>query len=728
MLSAVLQSTVRRLRKVAPIAKASAICGKNFSSQDIDSQNQRDTSNYSHKHQNTIGPFGSFGTEYHKSIADPIEFWRNAAKELEWFQFPEQILDRSNAPIYKWFTDGQLNACYNALDVNCNKGLGEQVALYYDSPVTDSKRSYTYSQLLDEVSRFAGSLVDLGVQKGDRVVIYMPMIPEAIVSMLACARIGAVHSVVFGGFASRELATRIDDCKPKIIISASCGVEPTRIVEYWPLLKEALQLANHGKAISHCIIVQRDNVHQCEPLRGDTYLDYHRVLQKASPHDAVPMFSTDPQYVLYTSGTTGQPKGICRDVGGHAVALKWSMGRFYNTNEGETFWAASDIGWVVGHSYSVYGPLMQGCSTVIYEGKPVGTPDAGAFWRVIEDYKVKTVFAAPTAVRAMRQADPDGHFASKYDLSSLQAFFLAGERADPDTLSWVNQHSNVPAIDHWWQTEIGFPGLGNALGLGFIPPKYGACAAPNCGYDVRILNADILEDDMDEIKVKQDDKQDESSSSSLSNSFELPVDVHGNIAMKLPLPPCASFTLYNDPDSARFLKEYIDTDTTTNNSKDSAMYYQTGDEGFLDGDGYVHAMGRTDDVINTAGHRLSTGAMEEVLLHHPDVAECAVIGVHHDIKGQVPIGFVTLVAGCSNVDHKALCGELIASVRKVIGPVAFFKKVQVVPSLPKTRSGKILRGTMRKIANGEEYRVTPTIEDAGVLEVLEPMIRELVEA
>ena len=569
-------------------------------------------------------------------------------------------------------------------------GRGNQVALIYDSPLTNTLIKFTYKELLDQVSTFAGALQhDLGVTLGDRVLIYCPPIPEAVVAMLACTRIGAVHSVVFGGFASPELATRIADCRPKVIVCASAGLEPTRVVPYKPLLDRALDLAS-GHEVEKCVIIQREAVETC--TLGPRDVDFYELMVKAKSVRAIPLPSTHPHYVLYTSGTTGIPKGILRDTGSHAVALKYSMSAFYDTNPGEVFWAASDIGWVVGHSYIVYGPLLQGCTTILYEGKPVGTPDAGAFWRVIEEHSVKTLFVAPTAFRAIKQADPHADLVKKYDLSSLCTLFLAGEHSDPDTLHWCEhalQEYDIPAIDHWWQTELGWPGVGNAVGLGRFPIKYGACAAPVPGFAVEILDDD---------------------------GERLPPNQLGNIVIKLPLPPGSLTTLYRNEQG--FFDSYLSR---------YPGYYNTGDAAFIDEQGYVFIMGRTDDVINTAGHRLSTGAMEEILMEHPEVADCAVIGMKDLIKGQVPIGFVTLIAG-SEASHDLICMELIQSVRDTLGPVASFKKVGIVRALPKTRSGKVLRGTMAKIANKETYTITPTIEDPTIFEYLKPEIMKLVNS
>lgn len=670
---------------------------KAFSSNhDIIIPNILPTNRNQYEQNQTPGPYGKYNTEYQNSIQNPEQFWKKASSSLHWFNEPQTILHKKDEYFYEWFPDGSMNTCYNALDVHCEEGRGGQCALIYDSPVTNTKQKMSYKELLHDVSVLAGGLANLNVKKGDRVVIYMPMIPQAVIAMLACTRIGAIHSVVFGGFASKELASRIDDCKPKLIISASSGVEAGgRIVEYKPLLNEALKMCEHE--VEKCVIYQRKNVISVDLDRRD--VDYEELMNQSTPHDAIPMKSTDTHYILYTSGTTGKPKGVVRDVGGYATALKWSMSHFYDNKPGDTFWAASDLGWVVGHSYIVYAPLLQGCTTVLYEGKPVGTPDAGAFWRVMDEYRVNTLFTAPTAFRAIKQADPEGLFVPKYDLSAFQALFLAGERSDPDTLHWCervlnkgDQSTNViPAIDHWWQTELGWPGAGNALGLGKFPTKYGACSAPVPGYDIKVF------DDHGE----------------LADSGTL-----GNITIKLPLPPGTLPTLYNNDE--RYMKEYL---------VQHPGYYTTGDEGIIDEEGYIHILGRTDDVINTAGHRLSTGSMEEILLHHPYVADCAVIGVKDEIKGEVPIGFVTTTKGWDEniVPESQICEELVQAVRNELGPVASFKKVRIVQSLPKTRSGKILRGTMKKIANGEAYVITPTIEDPLIFDTLGPQIVELVK-
>ena len=636
------------------------------------------------------GSHGAYLAEYTASISNPDTFWRKAAQNLHWFREPSTILSSPKSNVFEWFPDGQTNTCYNCLDVHVENGRGNQVALIYDSPLTNTQIKFTYKDLLDQVSTFAGALHhDLGVTSGDRVLIYCPPIPEAIIAMLACTRIGAIHSVVFGGFASPELAARIKDCRPKVIVCASAGKEPSRIIPYKPLLDHALDLVtDHG--VEKCVIVQRNTVETC--TLGPRDVDFHELMAKAKPVGAIPLPSTHPHYVLYTSGTTGNPKGIVRDTGSYAVALKYSMSAFYDTNPGEVFWAASDIGWVVGHSYIVYGPLLQGCTTILYEGKPVGTPDAGAFWRVIEEHSVRTLFVAPTAFRAIKQADPHADLVKQYDLSSLRALFLAGEHSDPDTLHWCEhalQEYDIPAIDHWWQTELGWPGVGNSVGLGHFPTKYGACAAPVPGFAVEIFD--------DDGKL-------------------LPPNQLGNMVIKLPLPPGTLTSLYRNEQG--FIESYLAR---------YPGYYDTGDAAYIDEQGYVFIMGRTDDVINTAGHRLSTGAMEEILMEHPEVADCAVIGVKDNLKGQVPFGFVTLIAG-SEESHDQIRLDLIQRVRETLGPVASFKKVGIVKALPKTRSGKVLRGTMAKIANKENYSITPTIEDPTIFEYLEPEIMKLVKS
>ncbi len=610
------------------------------------------------------------------------QLWRSAADDIYWYQAPSTLLDDSNPPFNRWFPDGVTNACYNAVDIHVEQGRGDQLALIYDSPVTATKRSYTYAQLLDEVSRFAGVLASQGVEKGDRVIVYMPMVPEALISMLACARIGAIHSVVFGGFASNELAVRIDDAAPKLIVSASCGVEPNRVVAYKPLLDEAIRLANHKP--SGCVILQRP-VQEASLVEGRD-LDWAQAMAGAAPVPCVPVNANDPLYILYTSGTTGQPKGVVRDTGGSIVSLKWSMKNIYNVHPGEVYWAASDVGWVVGHSYIVYGPLFNGNTTLIYEGKPVGTPDPGAFWRVIEEYDVKVLFTAPTAFRAIRKEDPEGKYLARYDHSGLRALFLAGERCDPNTLEWAQQQLQVPVIDHWWQTETGWSICANCLGIEQLPVVPGSPARPVPGYDVQVLDAD-------------------------GNQVE--PGVIGALVIKLPLPPGTFITLWHAED--RFVKAYFSR---------FPGYYETGDAGYIDDNGYVFVMARTDDVINVAGHRLSTGAMEEVLADHPDVAECAVIGIADAMKGQLPLGLLVLNSGISRPNAE-IVAEAIQLVRDRIGPVAAFKLCAVVERLPKTRSGKILRGTMRSIADGESWKMPATIDDPAILEEIRLALKQL---
>jgi propionyl-CoA synthetase len=610
---------------------------------------------------------------HRQSIESPEEFWAEAAAGIDWETRWDRVLDDSNAPLYRWFPGGRLNTCYNALDRHVEGGRGDQAAIIYDSPVTGTQRKISYAELRDEVSLFAGVLADNGVNTGDRVIIYMPMIPEALVAVLACARLGAVHSVVFGGFAPNELATRIDDAEPKAIVSASCGIEPTRIVEYKPLLDQALEMASHKPG--HCILLQRPQLEA--QLTAPRDVDWHTAMTAASPHDCVPVEATDPLYLLYTSGTTGQPKGIVRDNGGHAVALHWTMKNIYDVKPGEVYWAASDIGWVVGHSYIIYGPLLHGNTTVLFEGKPVGTPDPGAFWRVISEHGVAAMFTAPTAFRAIRQQDPDGEYIAKNDLSSLRTLFLAGERCDPDTLHWAENKLGVPVIDHWWQTETGWSIAANCVGIELAPVKAGSVGRPAPGWEVRALDEggrDVAAGDV------------------------------GAIACKLPLPPGTLPGLWNAEE--RFRSSYLET---------FPGYYETGDAGFIDDDGYIFVMSRTDDVINVAGHRLSTGAIEEVLAAHDDVAECAVIGAADPMKGQLPVGLLVLKAGAERAEAD-VAGEVVQMVRDQVGPVAVFKKAAVVGRLPKTRSGKVLRATMRKIADGDEYKVPATIEDPDVLD------------
>jgi propionyl-CoA synthetase len=610
------------------------------------------------------------------------ELWQQAAQNIHWFEAPDTVLDDSNPPFYRWFPDGTTNACYNALDLHVEAGRGEQAALIYDSPVTDTKRTYTYAQLLDEVSRFAGVLAGQGVEKGDRVIVYMPMVPEALIAMLACARLGAVHSVVFGGFASNELAVRIDDAAPKAIVSASCGVEPSRVVPYKPLLDQAIELAEHKP--DFCVVLQRPM--QEGSLVEGRDLDWEQAVANAEPAPCVPVNSNDPLYILYTSGTTGQPKGVVRDTGGSIVALKWTMKNVYNVEPGDVYWAASDVGWVVGHSYIVYGPLFNGNTTVIYEGKPVGTPDPGAFWRVISEYKVKVMFTAPTAFRAIKKEDPEGEYLKKYDLSCLDSLFLAGERCDPSTLAWAQQQLGVPVIDHWWQTETGWPIAANCLGIEQLPIVPGSPARAVPGYDVQVLN---------------------------ENGEQVGADDIGALVVKSPLPPGTFTTLWNAED--RYTSAYFSR---------YPGYYETGDAGYIDDNGYIFVMARTDDVINVAGHRLSTGAMEEVLAEHPDVAECAVVGVADQMKGQLPLGLLVINAG---VDRPAedIVAESIQHMRDKIGPVAAFKLCAIVDRLPKTRSGKILRGTMRSIADGESWKMPATIDDPVILEEITEALKSL---
>ena len=608
--------------------------------------------------------------------------WKDAAKSVHWYKKPGRVIDTDRAPFNRWFPDGTTNACYNALDLHVAQGYEDRIALIYDSPVTEGKRSISYGELLQTVSRFAGALTKLGVCKGDRVIIYMPMIPEAIVSMLACARIGAIHCVVFGGFASKELAVRIDDATPKLIISASCGIEPSRKVPYKPLLDEAIELARHKP--EHCIVLQRPMLNA--DLISPQDLDWDDVICDAEPVDCVEVESNHPLYILYTSGTTGQPKGVVRDTGGHIVALKWSMSNIYDVKPGDVYWAASDVGWVVGHSYIVYGPLFHGNTTVLYEGKPVGTPDPGSFWRVISEHKVKVMFTAPTALRAIKREDPGGSCIDGYDLSNLRAVFLAGERCDPDTLHWAENHLNVPVIDHWWQTETGWSICANCLGIEKRPVVPGSPGRPVPGYEVSVLSAD---------------------------GKAVPDGDIGALVVKLPLPPGNFTTLWNAEE--RFVTSYFEK---------FPGYYETGDSGYIDENGHVFVMARTDDVINVAGHRLSTGAIEEVLAAHPDVAECAVFGVADQLKGQLPLGLIVLNSDVSR-DSDAITSECIAMVRNDIGPVAAFKLCGVVDRLPKTRSGKILRGTMRRIADKADWTMPATIEDASALDRVTHALEDL---
>ncbi len=604
---------------------------------------------------------------------DPEGFWMDQAKAIDWVTPPTQALDDSKAPLYRWFTDAEVNTCYNAVDRHVENGRGDQAAIIYDSPVTNTKRQITYAELQTRVASLAGALRAKGVEKGDRVIIYMPMIPEALEAMLACARLGAIHSVVFGGFAANELAVRIDDAAPKAIIAGSCGIEPGRVVHYKPLLDGAIELAAHKPDFT--VIFQREQ-EVAELIEGRDY-DWHGFQAGVEPAECVPVKGDHPAYILYTSGTTGAPKGVVRPTAGHLVALNWTMKAIYDVNPGEVFWAASDVGWVVGHSYICYAPLIHGNTTVVFEGKPIGTPDAGTFWRVIEEYDVKSFFTAPTAFRAIKREDPKGEMITNYDISGLRALYLAGERADPDTIEWAQRVMNVPVYDHWWQTETGYTIAGNPAGIEALPVKIGSPTVAMPGYDVQILD---------------------------DGGHPLPAGELGAIAVKLPLPPGTLPTLWNAED--RFIKSYLNT---------FPGYYETGDAGMIDEDGYLYIMARTDDVINVAGHRLSTGAMEEVLAGHPDVGECAVIGVTDELKGQLPMGFVCLNKGCDR-PHDEIAKEIVTLVRDKIGPVAAFKMVAVVDRLPKTRSGKILRATMVKIADGQDFKMPATIDDPAILD------------
>ena len=613
-----------------------------------------------------------FDETYRRSLTDPDAFWAEAAAAIDWDEPWDRVLDDSRAPFYRWFAGGRMNSCHNALDRHVDNGRADQTALIYDSPVTNTVVSFTYRELRDAVARFAGALAAQGVEHGDRVIVYMPMVPEAVVAMLACARLGAIHSVVFGGFAANELATRIHDAKPKLVVSASCGIEPGRLVPYKPLLDAAIDLVDSKP--SRCIILQRQMLEADLDPRRD--VEWNDALAGADAVPCVPVEATHPLYILCTSGTTGQPKGIVRDNGGHAVALEWTMKHIYDVDPGEVYWAASDIGWTVGHSYTVYAPLFHGCTSVLYEGKPVGTPDAGAFWRVIEQHGVCTFFTAPTAFRAIRQQDPDGEHIERYDLSGFRALFLAGERLDPETLHWAEEKLRVPVIDHYWQTETGWPVAANCIGIERLPIVPGSPTKPVPGWDLRVLGEEGRERPRGEI---------------------------GALVVKLPLPPGSSPTLWNADERWRtaYLSEF-------------PGYYQTADAGYIDENGYVFVMARTDDIINVAGHRLSTGAMEEVLATHPDVAECAVIGVADELKGQLPLGLLVLKASVER-PREEIVAEVVQLVRERIGPVAAFKSAVIVDRLPKTRSGKILRGTMRRIADGEEYSTPPTIDDPAIL-------------
>jgi propionyl-CoA synthetase len=624
----------------------------------------------------------NYNEAFEQSIKDPEGFWGKAAEDCHWYKKWDKVLDDSNKPFYRWFVGGEINTCYNALDYHVDNGRGDQVALIYDSPVTGTIKKYTYTQLRDEVAKFAGVLAGQGVTKGDRVIIYMPMIAEAAIAMLACARIGAVHSVVFGGFAAKELATRINDAKPKVMVSASCGIEVKKVIPYKPLLDDAIEMSTSKP--EKCIIFQRPMEKAAMTAGRD--IDWNEAMAKAKPHDCVPVAATDPLYILYTSGTTGQPKGVVRDNGGHVVALKWTMKNVYDVDAGDVYWAASDVGWVVGHSYIVYAPLFRGCTTILFEGKPVGTPDAGVFWRVISEHKVKSLFTAPTAFRAIKRDDPKGEFIKKYDLSNFKILFLAGERSDPDTIQWSENNLKVPVIDHWWQTETGWAICANCMGLERFPVKYGSPTKPAPGWNVQVVDADCKQ-------VKAGDI--------------------GALVVKLPLPPGTLPTLWQN--DAGYKKSYLE---------EFPGYYKTADAGYIDEDGYVYVMSRTDDIINVAGHRLSTGAMEEVLSDHQDVAECAVLGVEDKLKGQVPVGFMVLKAGVTRTNEEII-KEVVQMVRDRIGPVAAFKTATVVKRLPKTRSGKILRGTIQKIADNKEYKVPATIDDPTTLGEMEEALMSI---
>jgi len=625
---------------------------------------------------------GKYDEVFRRSISDPEGFWGEAAENIDWYKKWDKVLDDSNKPIYRWFRGAEMNTCYNAVDRHVEKGRGDQTAIIYDSPVTDTIQKITYRELLDKVSKFAGVLKSLGVSKGDTVIIYMPMVPQAAIAMLACARLGAVHSVVFGGFAPHELAIRIDDAKPKVIVTASGAIEGKKLIEYKPMVNKAIEIAKHKP--DKCVVYQRPIV-KADMVDGRDH-DWDEVIANAEPAQCIPVQATDPLYILYTSGTTGTPKGIVRDNGGHAVALRWSFENIYNVKPGEVYWSASDVGWVVGHSYIIYGPLLTGCTTIIFEGKPVGTPDPGAFWRVISEHGAKVLFTAPTAFRAIKRDDPDGEYLKKYDLSGFKYLFLAGERLDPDTYHWASKLLNRPVIDHWWQTETGWPITANCMGIEEFSIKPGSSTKPVPGFDVQILNND-------------------------GNPVE--AGTEGLVAVKLPLPPGTLPTLWQA--EQRFLESYINP---------FPGYYFTSDGGYIDEDGYVYVMGRVDDVINVAGHRLSTGEMEEIIATHKDVAECAVFGVEDGLKGQVPVGLVVLKTGIDKGEEE-LQQDLVKMIRGEIGAIACFKQAVIVKRLPKTRSGKILRGTMRKIADSKKYSVPSTIDDPAILDEVKEALKKM---
>ena len=621
-----------------------------------------------------------FNEVYERALNNPQEFWAEAAAAIDWLKPFDAVLDDSNSPFNKWFPGAECNTCYNAVDRHVEAGHGEQNAIIYDSPITGKQGKITYRELQTQVAQFAGALRDLGVEKGDRVIIYMPMVPQTAVAMLACARLGAIHSVVFGGFAPKELATRVTDAKPKVIVAASCGIEPGRIIDYMPIVEDALSISPHK--VPNIVVMQRkESLAELKPGRDH---NWNSLMDNATPADCVSVAATDPLYILYTSGTTGQPKGVIRDNGGHMVALKWSMKNIYNVEPGEVYWAASDVGWVVGHSYIVYAPLLHGCTTILFEGKPVGTPDAGVFLRIISEHKVKSLFTAPTAFRAIKKEDPNGTFLEQYDITSLRTLFLAGERTDPDTLSWAEEKLKVPVIDHWWQTETGWPIASNCIGIEALPVKPGSPTRAVPGYEIQVLD---------------------------TAGCEVPRGEMGAICVKLPMPPSCLPTLWNADD--RFIDSYM---------ADYPGYYETGDAGYMDDDSYIFVMARTDDIINVAGHRLSTGAIEEVLADHRDVAECAVIGVSDALKGQLPFGFLVLNAGVNTAGNE-IVRDVVGMVRERIGPVAAFKSAVVIDRLPKTRSGKILRSTMASIADGNEYRQPATIDDPAILLEIEQALQ-----